>query len=135
MTIPKRYVGMDVHQKYSEICELDSEGKVVDTARIPTTRSALARWFRGREMLSICLEAGGSSPWVDRQLREFGHDGLVCNPRRVRLIAESTLKNDKSMQRHWLAFCVWTQTSFTRSSIEARRRNVVEPCYEYEVHW
>ena len=41
------------------------------------------------------LEAGGSSPWVSRLLDSLGHEVVVCSPRRVRLIAESKLKNDK----------------------------------------
>jgi transposase len=34
------------------------------------------------------------TPWVYRLLGELGHDVVVVNPRRVRLIAESTLKTD-----------------------------------------
>ena len=45
--------------------------------------------------MRIVLEAGGSSPWVSRFLEELGHEVIVCSPRRIRLIAESTLKNDK----------------------------------------
>jgi len=41
------------------------------------------------------MEAGGTSPWVSRLLGSLGHDVVVCSPRRVRLIAESTLKNDR----------------------------------------
>lgn len=89
------YFGMDLHQKYSEICELSEAGMVTGTARIPTTRSALLRWFGHRERARICIEASGTSPWVDRLLRELGHEVVVCNPHRVRLIAESTLKNDR----------------------------------------
>ena len=34
-------------------------------------------------------------PWVRRLLKEMGHDVLVVNPRKIRLIAESTLKCDR----------------------------------------
>ena len=43
----------------------------------------------------LVVEAGGSSPWVSRLLSELGHEVIVCSPRRVRLIAESSLKNDR----------------------------------------
>jgi transposase len=89
------YIGMDLHQKYSEICELNEAGEITETARIPTTATALTRWFGGRTRTRICVEASGISPWVDRLLRELGHEVIVCNPHRVRLIAESTLKNDR----------------------------------------
>ena len=110
MTHPARYVGMDLHQKYSELCALDEQGLVVESARVATTRAALTRWFRGRSV-RVCLEAGGSSPWVDRLLRELGQEVYVCNPRRVRLIAESTLKNDQ-IDAHTLARLVRLDPSF-----------------------
>jgi len=88
-------IGMDLGMKQSDICELDDAGKVVTQATIPTTRAAIKRWFGRRKSAEVCLEAGGSSPWVDRLLRELGHDVIVVNPRRVKLIAESTLKTDK----------------------------------------
>lgn len=88
-------IGMDLGMKQSEIFEMDDDGKVIGRATIPTTRAAITRWFSRRKKAEICIEAGGSSPWVDRLLREFGHDVVVVNPRRVKLIAESTLKTDK----------------------------------------
>ncbi len=89
------HCGIDLHVKYSEVCIIDTEGEIVEQRKIPTTESALKRFFDRREQMRICVEAGGSSPWVCRVLRELGHDVRVCNPRRVRLIAESTMKTDK----------------------------------------
>ena len=40
------------------------------------------------------MEAGGQSPWAARILTALGHDVVVANPSKVRLIAEATLKND-----------------------------------------
>jgi len=73
---------------------LDEEGEVVERSRVRTTRSALSRYFSVRQGMKVVLEAGGSSPWVSRIVEECGQEVLVCSPRRVRLIAESTLKND-----------------------------------------
>ncbi len=42
----------------------------------------------------ICIEAGGVSAWAQRVLTSLGHEVVVANPLRVRLIAEATLKND-----------------------------------------
>ena len=41
------------------------------------------------------LESGGQSSWAARVLGEMGHEVVVVNPRRIRLIAESTLKTDR----------------------------------------
>jgi transposase len=89
------YCGIDLHQSYSQICILDGSGEVMETSRVRTSKSALGKFFAHRDPLSIALEAGGSSPWVSRLLQELGHEVIVCSPRRVRLIAESTLKNDQ----------------------------------------
>ncbi|MEJ2024433.1 MAG: IS110 family transposase [Deltaproteobacteria bacterium] len=89
------YCGMDVHQKYSEVCLLDEGGEVVERARIRTSRSGLGRYFSAKNKMKVVLEAGGSSPWVSRLVESCGHEVVVCSPRRVRLIAESTLKNDR----------------------------------------
>ncbi len=89
------YCGIDLHVSYSQICVLDEEGEVMETSRVRTSRPALTKFFACRDQMRIVVEAGGSSPWVSRLLERLGHEVIVCSPRRVRLIAESTLKNDK----------------------------------------
>ena len=66
----------------------------METSRVGTSVKALERFF-GRDRLRVVMEAGGSSPWVSRLLESLGHEVVVCSPRRVRLIAESKLKNDR----------------------------------------
>ena len=87
--------GIDLHQKSSQVTVVDEEGEVLERASIPTTRAGLERWFGRRERMRILVEASGSSPWVVRVLLELGHDVDVIDPRRVRLIAQSTLKTDR----------------------------------------
>jgi hypothetical protein len=89
------HCGIDLHLKSSEVSLLDEAGAVSERARIPTTETSFRRWFGGREGMRICIEASGLSPWVARLLRDLGHEVIVANAQRVRLIAESTLKNDK----------------------------------------
>lgn len=40
------------------------------------------------------MEAGTHSAWVSRLLNKLGLETVVANPRKVRLIAESTQKSD-----------------------------------------
>ncbi len=89
------HVGIDVHQKSSQVCELSEEGVILETSQIPSTETAYRRWFLNRKPMHIVIECGGSSRWVARLLREMKHEVLVVNSRRVRLIAESSLKTDK----------------------------------------
>ena len=82
--------GIDLHQKSSQVTVVDEEGEVLERATIPTTRAGLERWFGSRARMRILVEASGSSPWVVRVLQELGHEVDVIDPRRVRLIAQST---------------------------------------------
>ena len=43
----------------------------------------------------IALEIGTHSPWVSRLLSELGHEVVVGNARKVRLIGESCKKDDR----------------------------------------
>jgi transposase len=88
------HLGIDVHQKYSEICWLAEEGEVKQRRRLPTTEASLRRFFGRIEPVRVVLESSCVTPWVSRLLGEMGHEVVVLNPRRVRLIAESTLKSD-----------------------------------------
>ncbi len=88
------YCGIDVHVGKSEVCVVNEAGKVVERATVRTTRPGLTKYFQGRDAMRIAIEAGGCSPWVSRHLEWLGHEVIVCNPRRVRLIAESTRKKD-----------------------------------------
>ena len=74
---------------------MDEDGKVVETASVATSRCSLVRYFSGRTRMRVVMEAGGSSQWASRVIEESGHEIVVCSPRRVRLIAESTLKSDE----------------------------------------
>jgi len=88
------YCGIDLHAEYSQICILDEGGEVMETSRVRTSRKALERFF-ARDRMRVVMEAGGTSAWVSRLLGSIGHEVVVCSPRRVRLTAESSLKNDK----------------------------------------
>ncbi|MEM9294116.1 MAG: IS110 family transposase, partial [Acidobacteriota bacterium] len=89
------YVGIDVHVKTSQICEVNAEDEVVWERQIPTTDAKLREVFGSREGLRIVMESGGSTPWIRRVLQELGHEVVVVNPRQIRLVAESTLKCDR----------------------------------------
>jgi len=43
----------------------------------------------------IAIEVGTHSAWVSRLLRSFGHELIVANPRQVKLITESSRKDDR----------------------------------------
>jgi len=90
-----QYIGIDLHLKQSFICILNEKGEKVEELILPSKKKLLETYFSDIETSTICIEAGSHSPWVDRLLTELGHIVYVGQPRKIRLIAESTLKNDR----------------------------------------
>jgi transposase len=93
---PSMTVGIDLGDKYSHLCLLDTEsGEVIEESRLRTTPETFRRRFSSQRPLRIAIEVGTHSPWVSRLLEECGHDVLVANARKVRLIYGGKRKNDK----------------------------------------
>ena len=88
-------IGVDLGDRYSQLCTVDRDGEEVATARVRTTPAALEQWFRGQAPARVILEAGTHSPWASRLLNELGHEVLVANPRKLRLIYENDRKDDR----------------------------------------
>jgi len=86
---------MGDHLRSTEICELSEKGKVLERTQVPTTESGLRSYFGRRRRRRIVMECGGSTPWTYRLLTELGHEVVVVDARKIRLIAESTLKCDR----------------------------------------
>src|SRR5512146_3139068 len=87
--------GIDLGDRSFHYCVLGANGDVVQSNGAPTTKKGINAIFAGLPRCRLALEAGTHSPWVSRQLRSLGHEVIVANPRRVRLIAESRSKCDR----------------------------------------
>jgi transposase len=68
---------------------------VIEEGRLRTSPAAFRRRFASERPLRVAIEAGTHSPWVSRLLEECGHEVLVANPRRTRLIYASRRKTDE----------------------------------------
>jgi transposase len=89
-------VGLDLGDKYTQVCVLDSGGEVLEEARLRTTALAFRRRFACMPMVRVVLEAGTHSPWVSRLLEGCEHEVYVANPRKLRLIYQNDSKNDRA---------------------------------------
>jgi transposase len=93
---PLMTAGLDLGDKYSYLCLIDTQsGEVMEEGRLRTTPEALGRRFSSERPLRIAIEAGTHSPWVSRVLEECGHEVLVANPRKLRLIYANKQKTDE----------------------------------------
>jgi len=90
-----RTIGMDLGDKTSRYCVLNQVGEVVQEASVATTPTALVQLFGAAAASRVALEVGTHSPWVSRLLSRLGHEVIVANPRQLKLITESSRKNDK----------------------------------------
>jgi len=88
-------IGMDLGDKTSRYCALDQQGELLGEGSVATTKKALAEKFAGLGRCRIAIEVGTHSPWISRLLTALGHEAIVANARQVRLISESSRKDDK----------------------------------------
>ena len=93
---PSVTIGIDVGDRYSHLCLLDTEtGEVIEESRITTSPVAFEMRFLGQEHMRVAIEAGTHSPWIERILENHSHEVLVANTRKLRLIYAEGNKNDK----------------------------------------
>jgi len=108
--------GVDLGDKYSYLCLLDTDGgEVIEEGRLRTTPEALRRRFASERPMRVAIEAGTHSPWVSRLLEECGHQVLVANSHKTRLIYANKRKTDEiDALRTWLAWLEWTPSCCIR---------------------
>ena len=93
---PKMTAGLDLGDKYSYLCLLDTDsGEVIEEGRLRTSPEALRRRFASERPMRIAIETGTHSPWASRMLEECGHEVLVANARKLRLIYANKQKTDE----------------------------------------
>jgi len=88
-------IGLDLSDRYATFCELSEEGEILEEGRVATTRTAFKKRLERIPSARIVLEAGSQSPWISKLLSSFGHEVIVANPRKLRLIYQNDSKNDR----------------------------------------
>jgi transposase len=100
LQIPRWTVGLDVGDQYCHFAVVDRAGDLIDKSRVPTEESALKDWFtrspRRGKRLRVIIEAGPHSHWISRLVEEEGHEVIVANPRRLKMIYQNDSKCDES---------------------------------------
>jgi transposase len=88
-------VGLDLGDRTSRYCILNEAGEKEIEDQLPTSKPGLMSVFGKMPACRIALEVGTHSPWVSRALAEMGHEVIVANAHRVKLITQSVKKNDR----------------------------------------
>ncbi len=89
-------VGCDLGDTTTALCIIHPDGRLERCKPIRTVREEFEKWFRPRLALRVVMEAGTHSRWVSTLLKEMGHEVVVGNPRRVRLISQNDSKSDNN---------------------------------------
>src|SRR5919106_6790559 len=94
---PKTTAGLDLGDKYSYLCLIDQQsGEVIEEGKLRTTPETFRRRFGSEQPpMRIAIEAGTHSPWASRVLEGCGHEVLVANARKLRLIYSNKRKTDE----------------------------------------
>src|SRR5260370_38271548 len=88
-------IGLDLGDRNSCYCVLDEAGRIQLEQRVRTTAKALQEVFGAMPRSRVALEIGTHSPWIRRLLSELGHEVIVANARKGRLIGENRKKDDR----------------------------------------
>src|SRR5271156_4031808 len=88
-------IGLDLGDRTSYCCILDEAGQVILEQELPTTAKGFEQVFGKIPRSRVAMETGTHSPWISRQLTQLGHEVIVAHARNVRLIGESSRKDDR----------------------------------------
>jgi transposase len=88
-------IGMDLGDKASRYCVLNAAGEVILEGSCVTTKKGMAQMFGAMPHCRIAIEVGTHSRWVSQLLKSLGHEVIVANARQLKLISQSSRKNDK----------------------------------------
>ena len=97
----KLTIGLDLGDRNSWYCVMDETSQIQLEQRVRATAKGLQDIFGAMPRSRIALEIGTHSPWISRLLRQLGHEVIVANARKVRLIGESGRKTTGWMHRPW----------------------------------
>ena len=92
------FVGMDIGDHNNQICVLDRDGSVVESTGIENSIDGMNSYFDHFEVpkeVLVAIETGTHSPWISHLLEARGFKVLVGNARKLRMIWNSTRKDDE----------------------------------------
>tara|TARA_R110002111_G_C5972852_1_gene370457 strand:- start:84 stop:584 length:501 start_codon:yes stop_codon:yes gene_type:complete len=92
-----RYIGLDVHKHFIEVCITDRKGKILERGKVNCQRDVLLEFAtkKLRKHDRVALEATTNTWAVVDLIRPHVKQVVVGNPMKTRAIAEAKIKTDK----------------------------------------
>jgi transposase len=91
----KLTIGIDLGDKYSHICILNSDSTIHQQCAIRTIKSHFQSFFTPYSGATVALEAGTHSSWTSHMLDALGLTVYVAHPSKVRAIWKTDFKDDE----------------------------------------
>ena len=89
-----RFIGLDVHQKYAEGCEIGPDKKK-RRFRIANTRESWEEFAQTLDSETrVVMEATSNAYWIYDILSDYPAQVVIANPLKTRAIAEARVKTD-----------------------------------------
>jgi transposase len=89
------YVGIDLHQKIIVLCVMDSQRRVLHRRTLACSDTgAIVAFFRGMGPFRAVIEATAYYEWLVELIEPLAEKVVLANPKKLRVIAESTKKTD-----------------------------------------
>ena len=87
-------IGMDMGDKNHKAVGLSEDGEIVDRAEVVCTPKDVREYLKRHPGALLAIETGTHCRWVSSLGLELGHEVLVGNARKLRMIWDSSRKND-----------------------------------------
>jgi transposase len=90
------FVGIDLHKKIISVCVVNQERKVLARKTLDCADpERIGAWFSQLETFQAVVEATASYEWLWQLLEPLADRLVLANPKKLRVIAESTRKTDR----------------------------------------
>lgn len=87
-------IGMDLGDKNHKAVGLAEDGEIVDRIEVPCTQEGIRAYLESHPGALLVIETGTHCRWICRLGVGLGHQVLVGNARKLRMIWNSSQKND-----------------------------------------
>src|SRR5271165_4548618 len=90
------FIGVDLHKKSITVCVMDQSRKVLARKTIDCKETnEIVDFFRKFRPFQVVVEATASYPWFVELVEPLADRVVLGNPKKLRVIAESTKKTDR----------------------------------------
>ena len=90
------FIGVDLHKKSITICVMDEKRTILARKSLPCNQpDQIVEFFRQFRPFKVVVEAIASYVWFVELVEPWAEKVVLADPKKLRVIAESTKKTDR----------------------------------------